>query len=186
MLDWLRNYDLHAFYFVNLHLQNSFFDFIMPIARNPVSWIPLYAIILFFVIKIYKKQSWKIFVITAINVLITDQLSSSVIKPWIRRLRPCNNPVVSIHMHQLVACGSGFSFVSSHACNHFGLALIFIFIFKNYIKWIIPATLFWATLISFAQVYVGLHYPVDVICGGMLGSMIGFTNGKILQSWIRR
>lgn len=186
MLDGLRNWDLRAFYFVNLHLQNSFFDLIMPYARNPACWIPLYIILLFFVIKIYRKQSWKIIVIAALNVLITDQLSSSVIKPLVHRLRPCNNPLVSVHIHQLVTCGSGFSFVSSHACNHFGLALLFIFIFKRYINWVMPAALLWASLVSFAQVYVGLHYPMDVICGGMIGATIGFINGKILLAWTRQ
>lgn len=72
----------------------------------------------------------------------------------------------------LVNCGSGFSFTSSHATNHFGVGLAFILLFGKRIKWFIPAFLFWASSIALAQVYVGVHYPSDIFAGAVLGSLI--------------
>ena len=114
-----------------------------------------------------------------ITVLLTDQIASNIIKPAVHRLRPCNDPIMLPHIHLMVDCGTGFSFVSSHASNHFGIAVFLILILRKRFSWITPVALFWATLICFAQVYVGLHYPFDIIGGALLGVMIGIITGKL-------
>ena len=110
----------------------------------------------------------------------TDFISSSLIKPTVQRLRPCNDPEIKSDVKNLVDCGSGYSFPSSHASNHFGLAVFLIVLFFSKWKLILPIGLLWAASISFAQVYVGVHYPIDILAGAMLGGMIGFIMGKIL------
>lgn len=125
--------------------------------------------------------------ITALlTVVITDQVSSSVIKPFVQRLRPCNDPLISSQVHLLVNCGSGFSFVSSHAANHFGIACFVIVLLHSRFRWIAPAALLWAALVSFAQIYVGVHYPVDTICGALLGIATGTITGRICRNILEK
>jgi undecaprenyl-diphosphatase len=175
---FLQKTDQAALISINRGLQNSFFDVGMPVLRNPNTWIPLYLIVALYVIFHFRKWCWIVFVFAAAEFFFTDQISGEILKPFFARLRPCEDPAI---MHQIVlrvsGCG-GFSFVSSHATNHFGLALFFIWIMKDRFKWIVPVALIWAAVICFAQVYVGLHYPSDVICGAMLGSCIGYFCGK--------
>lgn len=153
----------------------------MPYVRERDFWIPLYVFLVFYFVRLLKKWSWVALLTAAITVVITDQLSSSLLKPWIGRLRPCNDPLLAEQVQLIVNCGSGFSFVSSHAANHFGIACFLIVMLQHRLKWILPVALFWAALVSFAQVYVGVHYPLDVICGGLLGVVIGIFAGKICK-----
>jgi undecaprenyl-diphosphatase len=170
-LDWL------LFKFINNDLSNPLFDFLMPLFREKKFWIPLYLLLAFFIIQKYKYQSIGIFILILITLLICDQLSSGFIKNIFLRLRPCNNSDFSDKVRLLVNCGSGYSFPSSHATNHFAFAMFFYRLYLN--KWILVLGMFWAAIISFAQVYVGVHYPVDVFAGMLLGLFIG----GIVANW---
>lgn len=112
-------------------------------------------------------------------ILICDHLSSSILKPMIARLRPCNNSDIFESVNLLVHCGTGFSFPSSHATNHFGLSVFLYFGVVRESRPLAYLLLIWATLVCFAQIYVGLHFPLDVFIGGLLGSLIGFVFYKI-------
>lgn len=154
----------------------------MPYVRERDFWLPLYAVLIIYFILLFRKWSWIPILAAAITVTATDQISSSLIKPWVGRLRPCNDPLISAQVQLVVNCGSGLSFVSSHAANHFGIACFLIILLQARIKWITPVALLWATLVSFAQVYVGVHYPADVICGALLGTTVGVFAGRICRS----
>ncbi|MBP9883927.1 MAG: phosphatase PAP2 family protein [Chitinophagales bacterium] len=180
-MESLLYYDQQIFFFINRQLSNPAFDFIMPYVRERDFWIPLYVLLVFYFVRLLKKWSWVALLTAAITVVITDQVSSTLIKPWIGRLRPCNDPSLAEQVQLIVNCGSGFSFVSSHAANHFGIACFLIVMLQHRLKWILPVALFWAALVSFAQVYVGVHYPLDVICGGLLGVATGILAGKICK-----
>ncbi|RZL15228.1 MAG: phosphatase PAP2 family protein, partial [Pedobacter sp.] len=80
-----------------------------------------------------------------------------------------------------VPCGSGYSFPSAHATNHFGIAVFLILVFYKKWKPILPLGLLWAFSIAFAQVYVGVHYPVDIICGSLLGTLLGFISFRLVK-----
>jgi undecaprenyl-diphosphatase len=97
-------------------------------------------------------------------------------------LRPCNEPEIKSEVTIIVDCGTGYSFPSSHATNHFGIAVFLIMMFYHRWKIILPLGIFWAASISFAQIYVGVHYPIDILTGSLLGSSIGLGMGKILLS----
>lgn len=180
MLEQLIQFDQSLFFTINHGLSNSFFDWLMPALRNRFFWTPLYLFIIIFFIRNYGKQGWIMILFLGLTFGCTDFISSSLIKPSVQRLRPCNNPEIKSDVKNLIDCGSGFSFPSSHASNHFGLAVFLIVMLYRKWKLILPIGLFWAASISFAQVYVGVHYPVDILAGAMLGGMIGFIMGTIL------
>ena len=89
------------------------------------------------------------------------------------------------HMHLLVSCGGGLSFVSSHAANHFGLAVFLSVVLGKRFPWVVPILIFWAAVISIAQVYVGVHYPIDITGGALLGICFGYVAGRLVTRWTK-
>lgn len=180
--DWLWN-DQQVFSYLNQTIANPVLDFLCPLFRNKFTWLPLYVLLARF---FYQRYGIKYLLLlaagTGITVLITDQVASSIIKPYFHRLRPCND--VAVHARLLLdACGNGYSFISSHAANHFGMAVFFAFFFdKKYIA--VPLLLLWALAVSFSQVYVGVHYPLDVTMGALLGMVTGLITGTVFYSLV--
>lgn len=169
--------------FLNIHrgLSNGFFDWFMPLMRNRFFWSPLYLFIIIFCIKQYKKQGYYIIGMILFTFAMGDIISSRIVKPLVSRVRPCNDLSLADEIIHRVPCGSGLSFPSSHATNHFAIAVFLICVFYSRWKPILPIGLFWAFIISFAQVYVGVHYPIDVTTGALLGITIGFLCSKIFK-----
>ncbi len=178
-IQWIVELDQHLFLIINKKLTTPFFDWLLPIMRNSNTWIPLYVLIIVFVFYKLKQKAFIWIFFAILTIVLTDQLSSHVIKPWIARSRPCADINFSSQVRLLLEhCSGGFSFTSSHACNHFGITLfIFITLFPYLKKWRY-LFLIWAAIICYAQVYVGVHYPLDVFSGGILGAAIGFFTGK--------
>ncbi len=180
MLEYLEYIDIRLFYHINHCVKNDFFDVLMPLARDKYTWIPLYALLSFLIIRKHKIKAVYVLGYALLSLVLADQISASIIKPLVGRVRPCNDTSLAQYVHnELVDCGSGFSFVSSHATNHFALAIYFIMVFSKPSNrfFIVLGFVLWAGLISFAQVYVGVHFPFDVIVGGILGSLIGYGAG---------
>jgi membrane-associated phospholipid phosphatase len=119
MPDYLLQLDRHIFYFINHDLANPFFDWIMPWLRNPKFWIPLYLFIIGFSIYKYKKTGLVIILLLALTAGFADFTSASIVKHWVKRDRPCRDVVVSKTDIIRVACGTGYSFPSTHATDHF-------------------------------------------------------------------
>ena len=186
MIDWLKALDKKLFLFIHDGLSNSFFDITMPWIRDKFFWIPLYIIFIFMMIYYFRKKSWLVFLTALAVVGVSDFISSGIFKPLFHRLRPCQNSELALHIHQLITCGSGFSFVSSHAANHFALAVFLGLIFKEKIKWLLPVLLFWAAVICFAQVYVAYHYPADVAVGAIAGIIPAYFAARILKYWLKK
>lgn len=172
--------DRRIFKLINYDWHNSFFDFLMPWLRNAEVWTPLYFFLLLFMVINYKKNGWWWMVFFIATVVITNYVSSDIIKGHIARLRPCNNPVFAEWVRLLTGYRPmNSSFVSSHAANHFGLAIFsYLSLKERYGKW--PLLFFvWAVLICYAQIYVGVHYPTDIMGGALVGLFIGYITGKI-------
>ncbi len=171
MIEQLKQLDHHLFRLVNHGMGNGIFDLLMPALRNPATWIPLYICIIGFCIYSYKKTGVYIIVLLALAAGATD-FTGNIIKHSVKRLRPCNSPQMSSVVISRVPCGSGYSFTSSHASDHFAMAVFLSAVFYKRNKWLWIPLVFWAGIICFAQVYVGLHYPADVLAGALLGSII--------------
>jgi undecaprenyl-diphosphatase len=181
MFKRLLHIDKQLFFEINECYQNQFFDTLMPILCDKYTWFPLYLILIGIIIYKFRWKAVWVLLFAGLTVVLADQISAGLIKPHFERLRPCNDPCYGDLVNNIVGCGNGYSFVSSHATNHFALAMFFISIFlKRSNRFFIPFIfLLWAASISFAQVYVGVHYPSDVIVGGLIGVLIGFGMGKL-------
>jgi undecaprenyl-diphosphatase len=170
----LLQFDQEIFHTINSGWQNAFFDWLMPIIRNKLVWIPLYVFLASFILINFKKGWFMLFVVF-VCVGSTDLLSSQLLKQTVQRERPCKVEALKTETHLLVACGSGYSFPSSHAANHFSLATILILLFGSHFRWIKIPLLIWAASIAFAQIYVGVHYPLDALAGASLGILTATT-----------
>jgi undecaprenyl-diphosphatase len=178
-INWLIQKDKALFLFFNKQHTNTFFDWLMPILRESKTWIPLYILLLIFATFKLKKKVWIWILGAATTILLSDQISSHVFKPLFTRPRPCADIDFSPQVRLLLDhCSSGFSFTSSHACNHFSVALFIITTLSSYLKNWKYLFIAWAAIICYAQVYVGVHYPLDVLCGASLGALIGKLTGS--------
>jgi membrane-associated phospholipid phosphatase len=170
-MDWLLSIDRVLFVFVNQVLANPVTDWLMPIVTNDNALRIGYVVILVVLLVFGRGRMIWVVVFSIIVVAVTDQTVSAVLKPWIGRLRPCKTMTV----HLLVHCGSGYSFPSSHAANMFGQAFFFGLLSKKYL----PYALGFAFLVAVSRIFVGVHYPLDVV-GGMLA---GGAEGALI-AWI--
>ena len=147
---------------------------ILPILRNKTTWIPAYIVLVVLIIRSYKYKSIYLLIVIGLVIAVADVSSSQFIKKWIMRPRPCHDELSNVRL--LIDCGSGFSFTSSHATNHFALATILFCLFKNQLSKLHTYLLFaWAISIGYAQIYVGVHYPLDVLAGFVLGGMVAYV-----------
>jgi len=179
MIEYLTEIDKIVFLSINQGLSNPFFDFLMPILRNPYTWAPLYLFILIFAIKNYKKRGIIMILFFLLSFGLGDMVSASVIKPQVMRVRPCNDIPFKEQVKVRVRCGSGYSMPSSHATNHFAMGVFLLMVFRKKWKPIIWLSLIWAISISFAQIYVGVHYPGDILAGTIIGLLIGLLTSSI-------
>ena len=178
----LVQWDQGFFEKINGDWANPVFDTVMPFLRNSNHWVPLYLFVLVFVLLNFKTKGIWWFVFFLITVALTDMTGNYVFKLEFERQRPCNDPLFVDHVRLLLKqCGAGYSFISNHAANHFGMAVFFFVTFRHLLrKWAFLA-LFWAASIAYAQVYVGVHYPLDVVCGALLGLAFGITTGTFFN-----
>jgi len=171
-LDLLYQIDVKVFYFINQTLSNPLFDKFFPFITDLKNWYIAY-LILFLLMIIKGGRLGRIAaVVLVFLVTATDQISSSLLKNLIERIRPCN---VLDHVNILVTCTESFSFPSSHAVNNFAAALFFSMLFPKYRVWFYTV----ATLQAFSRPYVGVHYPSDVIGGALIGAVLGYLFGWI-------
>lgn len=181
MFEYLIELDKSLFLGINQGLSNQFFDFLMPVLRNPYTWAPLYLFILIFSIKNYRKRGFILVLFFLMTFGLGDFFSASVIKPGVMRVRPCNDMPFKEQVKVRVRCGSGYSMPSSHATNHFAMGVFLLMVFRRKWKPIVWLAIVWAASISFAQIYVGVHYPGDILVGSILGVLIGlFTSSLFL------
>lgn len=182
ILQKLEQWDRWLFIQINEQQSNSFFDSVMPYLRNSFFWTPLYLFLFLFVILNFKGRGWWWILFFLCTVSLTDIVSSKILKESFERLRPCQDPDFMVNVRLLVnRCSGGYSFTSSHAANHFGMATFFFITFSRYFKnWTLLAFL-WAAAIGYAQVYIGVHYPFDVLGGAVAGVGIGLVTGSFFN-----
>lgn len=166
MLESLSQIDQALFLFINSTLANPVTDFIMPFVTNDWALRITYALAM--VVTLWKGNTrlrWLV-LFSIITLALTDYLSAGYLKPLIARPRPCHELA---GFNLLVNCGGGWSLPSAHTANSFGQALLFSFHFRKAGWYLYPV----ATLIGLSRIFVGVHYPGDVLAGAIIGGMIG-------------
>lgn len=182
-LTWLDHLDKALFVIIQHDTDGSLLDKIMPVLREPLTWIPLYAFMLWYAIRQGKVNAWPFIVLTLLTVAFTDTVAAQVLKPLFGRLRPCHDPDLQGMIRGLVDCGGLYSMPSNHAANHFGLAAFWYFAIReiNGRRW--TWLWIWAALVCYAQVYVGKHYPFDVLAGALFGTLTGWATFRLFTYW---
>jgi undecaprenyl-diphosphatase len=149
-------------------------------------WSPLYCFLIFLVFKHYKKEGWFIVAGAALTVLLCDQITSSLMKPFFERLRPSHDPTLEGLLHHVNNYRGGlYGFSSGHAANTFGVSLFVWLGLRTHINWI--WTIFiWAALMTYTRIYLGVHFPGDILVGGLIGLLCGGFSFKISQRLLQR
>lgn len=167
-MDALQQFDAGIFSAIN-GWHAAYFDSFMWLVTKIATWIPMILMLLYL---LYFKKGWRktvaVVLAIALVILIADQVSASIIKPLVERARPSHNESLQSTIHIVNGYRGGpFGFVSSHAANCFGIALLLAMIFKNRLfTWTMVV---WATLMCYSRIYLGVHYPGDIVCGAILG-----------------
>jgi len=180
MLETLESLDQALFLYLN-GLHNDFLDLTMLWISNKFIWIPFYLGLL---VLIVRKHEWRslIIIIPILILLITlsDQISVQIFKNGFERLRPCHNEDLKNLVHLVGNCGGKFGFISSHACNTFALSAFIIYVMKS--KSLVYIMIVWAVVVSYSRIYLGVHYPADVLVGALIGWLIGYAVWNITKS----
>lgn len=176
-MEWIEELDRSLLLWIN-GSNSPFMDEVMWFISGKIEWLPLYLVLAYFVVKRFGKQSWIIFLFVAILITLSDQVSVHLFKNLVERYRPCQNLEIADMLHLVKnKCGGKYGFVSSHAANSFALASFLGMLFN---RSVLIALFFWATLVSFSRVYLGVHYPTDVVGGALLGMGLAY----LLNYWM--
>jgi len=175
--------DQQLFLFLNSAHSPSW-DNIMYVLSMRLVWAPLYIAILVFLGIRYKRSFWFLLLFIILAVTLADRVSV-LIKYAVDRPRPCHETSLQglVHMVNGV-CGGMYGFVSSHASNSFNVAFLSLMFVKR--KWYTVLIIIWASTVSYSRIYLGVHYPGDVVCGALLGALIGWGVYKLFEAFNKR
>ena len=180
----VQSFDHSLFSKINGEWHNAFFDAFFPFTRETFFWAPFYFFLALFVIINYRKYGWLWVLFLVLNVVLSDYVSSSIIKENFFRLRPCRDPSIADQVRFLVRyCPGSSGFTSSHAANHFAAAMFIFVTLRQRVrinKWWVFIFI-WALIPCYAQVYVGVHFPTDIIGGILLGLILGYLMAYLLN-----
>lgn len=176
-MDFIKQIDQSFFLFLN-ELHNGFWDKVIFLFSSREIWIPFYLLIVYVIVKTYRKNAIYILLLIGVSIAVSDQFSV-LIKNLVERPRPSNDLLIKDLVHVVNEYrGGAFGFFSSHASNTFTIATIASLLFKNRS---FSITIFaWAVVVSYTRIYLGLHYPGDIISGWIWGALFGFGFYKLM------
>jgi undecaprenyl-diphosphatase len=168
-------------FFLQLNgLHNAWWDTAMLFFTRKESWLPLYLVLIYLIIRNFKGKSWLILVFFILGVVVADQ-ACNIIKELVHRYRPGYDPAIRDMTHIVLRKGGEYGFPSSHAANTFFVVIFTWFLFRN--RLLTTAFLLWALLVSYTRIYTGAHFPVDVFIGWIIGLFSGWLFYRLL-TWV--
>lgn len=181
----LLRWDTELFLLLNSLGSEAWDKFWLAISAT-ATWIPLYAILIFMLARHFK--GWLLFwglLLVVFNLFLTDQGSTWFFKEQFERLRPCHVAELQDQMRLVKAgCGGRYGFLSAHAANTFGMALLVGWFTRKRWPWLMPVLFCWAAIVAYSRIYIGVHYPLDVICGALYGMLCATLFYRIFQKLI--
>jgi undecaprenyl-diphosphatase len=189
LLHQLMDWDRRLLVWLN-GFHADWLDPVMYYTSQTLFWLPLYVLLIWLMAKDFKKEWWIPFIGIGITILLADQITASLMKPFFARLRPSQEPSLAGIVHLVrdyngeIYTGGLYGFASSHAANTFATATYFTLLFRSKhrrITWLF----LWAAAMTYTRIYLGAHYPGDIIVGSLVGVASGMTGFKVYQ-WIRK
>lgn len=172
MIETIDQLDKSIFHFLN-GINSPFWDTIMIAITGKLIWIPFYAFLLYLLIKALKKKAIPYIIALPLLIIWADRISSGLAKPGFERLRPCHETTLTKPVHSPDGCGGQYGYFSSHASNTFAIAsFLFFCLRRHYSK--ISLLFIWAFIVSYSRIYLGVHYPGDVLTGSIFGTLSGW------------
>lgn len=173
----LNHLDEQFFLLIN-SCHSAFWDDVMWALSGKLIWVPLYITILVFLYKLYSKKIWILILVIALSVFFADYGSTFLFKDTVCRLRPCHEPSLEGLVHIVNGkCGGKYGFISSHASNSFNITVLTSLLFKK--RLYSAGMILWACIICYSRIYLGVHYPGDILCGAFYGSLVGWLCYKL-------
>lgn len=180
-MESLAALDTQVFFFLN-ELHSAWLDPIMYYLTNTLTSLPVYILIIYLLFKKFRSKIWIPLICIIACIALTDQITSGIMKPAFARLRPTLEPLIAEKVHTVNNYKGGrFGFASSHAANTFGIAMFTFLVFRNQYR-TIGLLFIWAGLISYTRIYLGVHYPGDILVGAGIGLVCGLILSKIFKA----
>jgi undecaprenyl-diphosphatase len=184
LFDQLIAWDQQALVYLNTHVAAAWADSTMIAISGTWIWVPCYALLFYFLIKKFHYNTLWVVACAVLTIVLCDQLASGLAKPLVQRLRPCHEPAILPLLRMVTDCGGTYGFFSSHAANTFGLAC-FVWLLVEKVKpwgWLFV----WAAIVSYSRIYLGKHYPLDILTGALCGVLVAVVTARLAKELIKR
>jgi undecaprenyl-diphosphatase len=184
MFDWLIHLDQSIFLFLN-GLHADFLDPVFFWGTKTIVWTPLYIFLLYLVIRKFGWNTFWILLTVALMIMISDQLSN-FFKEWVSRPRPSHEPSLPGVHHVNGYKGGAFGFYSAHASSNMAIAIFLIILLRSPFSYFAAMMLLYALFMSYTRIYLGVHYPGDILAGWLMGGTLGFIFSKLVIHGIEK
>jgi undecaprenyl-diphosphatase len=183
MLEHIKALDRQLLLAIN-HAHTGFLDRVMTLASDRWVWFPAYAVLIAWLIYYFRRRAVLLLPLVLAAVALADSITSRLFKPYFGRPRPCHDAVIFTQLHLPDGCGGQFGFLSSHAANSVALAVFLAIALPAGRFRILKIGIFvWAILLSYSRMYLGAHYPTDVLGGAAVGGLLGWLGALAFRHW---